>query len=319
MTLIVAVATGNYAIHASDRYVSVQPTPKNKSGDWDLHANKTVVAIGSDCWVVIGYTGLAYLDGKPTDQLIAEAISGYDDLSDRAALIPWFVPQYPHYREIRDRIEQKIADAYSRLPEVTANQYATLVLASGVQRKDNKIYGVMFRITVQEKTSTAIELAPDRLPYNRFEINAVGMVNNDLIHSARERIIADAHSPEDVRNILMDTVTETSKLTDYVGDDIMGVVLDKGKDTVSTLFRAADPARQAQLLEQLANVPQEAKQMASVSTPYVLAPGMIYALSVGSPGGWASNTGIKFTFSGFDGQGGSGPAYVSGQPRKQPP
>jgi hypothetical protein len=32
MARIVAVATGNHAIRASDRYVSVQKTPKNSSG-----------------------------------------------------------------------------------------------------------------------------------------------------------------------------------------------------------------------------------------------------------------------------------------------
>lgn len=319
MTLIVAVAAGNSAIHASDRYVSVQPTPTNRSGDWDLHSNKTVVAIGSDCWLVIGYTGLAYLDGKPTDQLIAEAISGYDDLSGGAAFIPWFRPQYPHYREIRDRIEQKIGDAYSRLPEATANKYATLVLASGVQRKDNKVYGVMFQITIQGKTSNAIELAPDRLPPSEFRIHAVGMVNNDLISSARERIIAEAHSPEDIRNILMDAVTATSKLTDYVGDDVMGVILDKPNDTVSTLFSPADPQRQAELLQQLQNLDERFKQMASVSTPFVLTPGMIYGPSLGNPGGWKSNTGITFTFSGFDDEPRQGGAYFAGQPRKPPP
>jgi hypothetical protein len=266
VTLIVAVATGNYAIHASDRYVSVQPTPKNPSGDWDMHSNKTVVAIGSDCWLVIGYTGLAYLDGKPTDQLIAEAISGYDDLSGGAAFIRWFRPDYPHYRAIRDQIERKIADAYSRLPEATANKYATLVLASGVQRKDNKIYGVMFRITVQGKTSSAIELAPDRFPYNQFHINAVGMVHNPIIDRAKQRIeTTNPITPQDIRAILMDAVIETSTLTDHVGDDVMGVVLDKPDDTISTLFRRADPERQAELLQQVGNVDEQLKQMATVS------------------------------------------------------
>ena len=45
MTLILAAITGHYAIHASDRYTSIQPTPKYPSPDWDRHANKTVVAV----------------------------------------------------------------------------------------------------------------------------------------------------------------------------------------------------------------------------------------------------------------------------------
>ncbi|MGV0993529.1 MAG: hypothetical protein ACOYB7_14880 [Mycobacterium sp.] len=185
MTLIVAVSTGNFAVHASDRYVSVQRTPRSPSGDWDVNANKTVVAIGSDCWVVLGYTGLAYLDGKPTDQVIAEAISGYDDLSGGAAFTPWFLEKYPHYREIRDRVESRIAEAYARLPEDVAAKYPTLVLASGVQRKDGMSRGVMFRITLQGKTSKAEELASG-LSHNQFHIHAVGMVSNPVIDKDRQ-------------------------------------------------------------------------------------------------------------------------------------
>lgn len=91
MTLIVAAVAGNWAFHASDRFVSVEPTPDNPTGEFDPHSNKTVVVVGSDCWVVLGYTGTAYLDDKPTDQLIAEAISGYDALSG-AAFTFWRPP-----------------------------------------------------------------------------------------------------------------------------------------------------------------------------------------------------------------------------------
>ena len=85
MTLIVAAVAGNWAFHASDRFVSVEPTPDNPTGEFDPHSNKTIVVVGSDCWLVLGYAGIAYLDGKPTDQLIAEAISGYDEFE---ALLP---------------------------------------------------------------------------------------------------------------------------------------------------------------------------------------------------------------------------------------
>jgi hypothetical protein len=55
---------------------TITPTPKNPDRAWDIHANKTVIACGSDCWLVIGYTGLAYFDNKPTDSFIASVIAG---------------------------------------------------------------------------------------------------------------------------------------------------------------------------------------------------------------------------------------------------
>jgi hypothetical protein len=321
MTLIVAMACRNYAFHASDRYVSVQPTPKNPSGDWDMHANKTVIAVGSDCWLVLGYTGLAYLDGKPTDQLIAEAISGHDNLSGGAAFIPWFVPQLPHYREIRDKIEGKLADAYSRLPKTTADKYPTLVLASGVQRKNNLIHGVMFRVTVQGSTSDSVELTPSTISPSRFHINAVGMVNNPVIDRAKDRITQMTNgSLEQVRDILMEAVIETSQLTDYVGEDVMGVVLDKQNNKISTHFRRVDPQRQAELLDQAGNINDRFKQMPTVSTPYVLTPGMIFGPSIGNPGGWSINNGISFEYSGFGFDPPEpGGAFVASQPRKPQP
>lgn len=85
--LIVSAVAGDWAFHASDRFVSVDPTLDNPTEEYDPHANKTVVAVGADCWVVLGYTGLAFLDGKPTDQLIAEAISGYDDARNAHVLV----------------------------------------------------------------------------------------------------------------------------------------------------------------------------------------------------------------------------------------
>jgi hypothetical protein len=69
LTLIVSAVVGDWAFHASDRLISIDPPPPgNPTGEFDPHSNKTVVVIGTDSWVVLGYTGIAFLDGKPTDQ-----------------------------------------------------------------------------------------------------------------------------------------------------------------------------------------------------------------------------------------------------------
>ena len=69
MTLILgAVGRVIRGFHASDRLVSVPVTRKNPDGAHYIRSNKTVIVVGADCWIVLGYTRLAYLDGKPTDQ-----------------------------------------------------------------------------------------------------------------------------------------------------------------------------------------------------------------------------------------------------------
>ena len=67
MTLVLSATAGYHVFHASDRLTTITPTPKNPDRAWDIHANKTVIVCGLDCWLVLGYTGLAYFDDKPTD------------------------------------------------------------------------------------------------------------------------------------------------------------------------------------------------------------------------------------------------------------
>ena len=69
MTLVLSVATPAYALHVSDRLVSAGGKP------FDPLANKTVVFRATDGLVAIGYTGIAFIDGLPTDSWIANELS----------------------------------------------------------------------------------------------------------------------------------------------------------------------------------------------------------------------------------------------------
>ncbi|HJT92686.1 MAG TPA: hypothetical protein VJ777_12175, partial [Mycobacterium sp.] len=236
MTLIVAAVAGNWAFHASDRFVSVDPTPDNPTGEYDPHSNKTVVVLGTDCWVVLGYTGWAFFDGKPTDRLIAEALSGYDELAPAMSTF-WQPPPDLHYREIRRRVEETLKDAYTRLSAAN-RKVPALVLASGLQRKDNIVTKVMFRTTVVGDTATSVEMRPDTQQFSAFYIDAVGMVKNEIIDRAKARLTAvncpADEAAEQARDILRDAVLETSALTDKVGDNVMTVMLDQHGQEIRT-------------------------------------------------------------------------------------
>jgi hypothetical protein len=308
LTLIVGLVAGNWAFHASDRFISVKPTSANPTGEYDPHSNKTVVVVGTDCWVVLGYTGLAFLDGRPTDQLIAEAISGYDELPP-AMMTWWQQPPNLHYREIRRRVEEKLKDAYSRLP-AAHKKMPTLVLASGVQRKNNMVTKVMFRTTVIGDTVKSIEMRPDTQQFNSFYIDAVGMVHNPTIDRAKARLSAlncpAEEAADQTRDILRDAVLETSALTDKVGDNVMTVVLDNPTQTIRTGLYISDRKRQAELFEKARKEqPDMLDQFAerlTVSTPYVMTPGGIWGPSIGDPGGWSINNEINFDYTGFEDQ-----------------
>jgi hypothetical protein len=320
MTLILGAVFGNWAVHASDRHVTVSTTRRNPTGEHDPNANKTVVVTGSDCWLVLGYTGLAYLDGKPTDQVIAEAISGYENLSPDAAFTFWQRLPGLHYREIRDRVEKKLNDAYTRVPRATAEGYPTTVLATGLQRKDGMVTKVMFRTTIKATSSTSVELRPPAQIYKAFRLVGVGACKKEICKRAEELIVS-ATSVEDVRDILRGAVVATSRLTPRVGDDVMTVILDQSKRKISTAFWPGKNKRLPALFQQVADEDeQQLVASATVATPYILTPGTIYGPSVGTPGGWSSNNGIHFDFTGFGDPpaGGSG-MFFGAQPRTTPP
>lgn len=72
MTIILTAVLPDVVIQASDRLVTMQ-------GDYRVHdstANKSVVYVGVNCRLLIGYTGLAYINDVPTDEWIVEQLHG---------------------------------------------------------------------------------------------------------------------------------------------------------------------------------------------------------------------------------------------------
>lgn len=72
MTLILARASSEFVLQVTDRLVTKNSQP------FDKVANKNILYIASNAVVAIAYTGLAYIDGKPTDYWIAENLSGLE-------------------------------------------------------------------------------------------------------------------------------------------------------------------------------------------------------------------------------------------------
>ena len=72
VTSVLSLATPAFAVHVADRQLSLA------GASWDRAANKTVVFGASDAVVVIGYTGVAFVRGKPTDHWIVEKLLGHE-------------------------------------------------------------------------------------------------------------------------------------------------------------------------------------------------------------------------------------------------
>jgi hypothetical protein len=319
MTLVLGATVAYYVFHASDRLTTITPTRKNPDRAWDIHANKTVIVCGSDCWLVIGYTGLAYLDEKPTDEFIASALAGGADLSGGNGM--WFPGRPLHYREITRSVETAMHDAYSRLP-AAARDHSTTVSGVGVQNRKPRPRHVAFRAVITGHGVSHVELAERHQPPTQFLIDVIGSYNSQIIDRMRAKLRDEGYeSPERFRDIMMDAVAETGRNSDVVGEDVMGVILEPLSGRIRVHFRTADPMGQAQLAVRVGSFGEKTAEIPNVSTPYILAPGQFFAPAVAS-GGWnLFPSGVSIELIGFDSEPAPGPvrALWGAHPRRAQP
>src|SRR5438876_988555 len=71
MTLTLATAAWPFAIQVTDRLLTLTPTGE----PFDRDANKNIIFHGRDGVAAIAYSGIACVDGLPTDQWIVETIT----------------------------------------------------------------------------------------------------------------------------------------------------------------------------------------------------------------------------------------------------
>ena len=318
MTLVLGGLVANTVFHASDRLTTITPTPKNPDNAWDIHANKTVIVCGSDCWLVIGYTGLAYLDDKPTDAFMASVLAGGDELNGMGM---WFPGRPLHYREITSSIETAIHDAYSRLP-VGARDYRTIVSGVGVQSRKPRARHVAFRAVITRHGTSHFELADRHQRQMRFHTEAIGSYDLQILDRMRARLRAEGdESPERFRDIMMDAVAETGRKSDVVGEDVMGVILQPFARRIRVHFRSADQISQAELAVQVGSYGDETAEIPNVSTPYILAPGQFFSPAVATGGWHLSPRDIEIELTGFDREPETGPmrAFWGAHPRRAQP
>jgi len=74
VTQIIAAIGPGFLLQASDRLVSMTPSLR----PYDVNANKSLVLGCADGVALLGYTGLAYIEGRPTDRWIAEILTGME-------------------------------------------------------------------------------------------------------------------------------------------------------------------------------------------------------------------------------------------------
>lgn len=307
VTLLINAVAKNHALHASDRLTTY--TERRKVKEWDVRANKTIVVVGSDSWIVLAYTGIAYLDGKPTDQFIAEAITEITHL-DKGALISRASLQRLHLNEICRRVAENVQQAFNRLP-LNAQKHKLFIIGSGLQftkpRWRHLVLGFEFN-----RSGFEVGCEPNRyMPWNSNQVLPGGVVIPEIMADARIQLRNRGwQSPDVFRSILVDAVRKTGLASDMVGKDVVSVVLAPEDRTIHVhfdLWRGSDPIQGPSASAEYSLPPVQ------LYTPYIILPGVIFCPAASTAGGWHSD-GISVKLHGNPSSVGGG--YFGGYDRK---
>jgi hypothetical protein len=134
VTLHLTLTSGLGVLQVSDRLVSVNT--KRGIEPFDRTANKTVIYFARDAYLTIGYTGLAYLEDRPTDQWIAEKLIGEEVESRRGPsggipqqFIAGPMPAWSDIGLARRRLRDALIAATGRLPPDLRPHFPQIIIA----------------------------------------------------------------------------------------------------------------------------------------------------------------------------------------------
>jgi hypothetical protein len=111
MTLILSLATPRYVQQVSDRLVN------ERGREFDPVSNKSLVYFARDALVVLGYSGLAYIDGVPTDQWMAQILTNevFPGPGQRVGIRLGPRGQWLDLGQSAELLRQKCSEIYRRL------------------------------------------------------------------------------------------------------------------------------------------------------------------------------------------------------------
>jgi len=222
MTLITTLLAGPFVQHAGDRLVTGGP------GGPDPEANKTVLYLAKDAVVSIGYTGLAQLDGKPTDQFLAEVLIG-----DPLSVPPPMLIMRAGRRERRDiglattQLMAALSSAVQRVP-IAHRKYAPIVMLSGWRwrRKGPKNRDRGTFVWVLHPHGTTYHVRRERPALGQVRLSGVpaGRLRKDEVDRYLDQLLALPLPPDPAMstNLLAELTREVADRSAAAGDPTVG-------------------------------------------------------------------------------------------------
>lgn len=227
MTLILGQASHQFVLQVSDRLVTQDGKP------FDQISNKTILYVAPDAVISMAYTGLAYLDGIPTDQWLANIIHGRPLPPGPHATIPTALSlgrtaQWLHIGPTLELIRERltIAFASSKLRR-KASKPMFEILITGWQWGRRKRARPMIAGIVKERGLSVARIwrSPRHIGrrYSFAGTPETNLKSSDL--ESLETSLGKIRSADEAEDILVGTIRTVSRRSRLVGADCMSVLI----------------------------------------------------------------------------------------------
>jgi hypothetical protein len=305
MTLILSQVSWRLAIQVGDRLV----TKAGKS--FDPIANKNILYIGPDGIISLGYTGLAYLEGIPTDQWIVEKMTGlfYERGKRTGALRMGRLPRWPTIGLAVRGLRKELDDVFFRsgMPQNARDIFFEVAGTGWQWSRRGRSRPVLLGLK-KKKASDHFELEYEARHIGReFLISATPDENAALLDEASLKgQFRKIRSADEAERVLVNAIRDVASRRDVVGKNCMSILLPPpGLHTARVRYVGEDVS--ATLSDSREDVAQ------SMALPAAFSPWIIGATGVHAPsilsGNWTFNVGqfeVKIEAPEFPGPGSRG-------------
>ena len=272
MTLILTAIIPGHVVQVSDRLVTT-----THKAVVDQRANKVLLYRADDAIAVLGYTGLAFLGDRPTDEWIAERLWGEPlVVVDGSAMAITTQRESSQPRELGPALKSLRDDlqAFVRRLSIPEQNAPLQINVAGWRSGRRWIKPVFF--SIQKQPGSSSHLSFDWLTHSRFRQNSHILTDTggwlgrsgggQLLH-----VLSKCADADSAINTLADAIRAISRSNKQVGPDLMAIHLPA---------REQDPCRVRFLPSQIHVVPDRDGQTVPVYfTPWIAGLTMLFGPS----------------------------------------
>lgn len=223
MTLVLTVIANRFVVQVSDRLTTVS------GHEYDPRANKTILFVARDGVFTASYSGLAYLDGAPSDEWIASQLVGMPLAERGFGGAPW--RRVPDIGLALIQLCNGLKDAYMTLRPAHRSYWYTGVAGwQGANRARRTIaYEVTNRLAAEGKTSFRWAPVTPRPTIRRSQfalLQSPHVLTADEISKLRAELRdGEPGDPHHAEGVLVTTVQSVAARSKLVGPHCMSIVL----------------------------------------------------------------------------------------------